>query len=152
MALSAWQAEEARWQLRAVVEATPGLTAYGFGVYGERQLSLEETKEKFVKAQASLLDMVEQFVKTCEWITRTLTARATINTRHTSYGLKHIAEREVGYITNGLFIAAAIHCKFRYEPDGPNAYFNVSSRSVNAAVKAIEARAYREASHADAAE
>lgn len=61
--------------------------------------------------------------------------RKTINPRYTSYGLKHLAEKEVGYITNGAFIAAAIHCGFAYRihPDSPNPSFGISEKSLRPA-------------------
>ena len=46
----------------------------------------------------------------------------------TSYGLKHVAEREIGYITNGVFIAAAIAEGFvvRRVKGTPNARIGIS--------------------------
>jgi len=46
-----------------------------------------------------------------------------------SHGLKHVAEKNVGYITNGVFIAAAIAEGFRAVRIGetPNAWFNIST-------------------------
>jgi hypothetical protein len=51
------------------------------------------------------------------------------NKRGTSYGLKHIAEHDMGYCTNGVFIAAAIAEGFRVRREGrsPNAVFNIST-------------------------
>jgi len=48
------------------------------------------------------------------------------------YGLKHIAEKEMGYVLNGVFIAAAIHSGFPYEliPDSPNVRFGISEKSL----------------------
>jgi hypothetical protein len=59
-----------------------------------------------------------------------------INRRYSSYGLKHLFEKKTGYIPNGIFIAAAIHCGFRYKAYGnsPNPCFNIS----NASLKALE--------------
>jgi hypothetical protein len=58
----------------------------------------------------------------------------TINYRHSSYGLKHIAEKHLGtYISNGEIIAAMILSGFTYKCErGPNAHFNVSEKSVSA--------------------
>jgi hypothetical protein len=65
----------------------------------------------------------------------------TINRRHSSYGLKHLAEPEIGYVTNGAFIAAAVHCGFSFEtyPDSPNVCFGISEKSIKA-----KQRAHRE--------
>jgi len=47
----------------------------------------------------------------------------------TSYTLKHEAQEEIGYVTNGMFIAAAIACGFEVmqAKDGPNAWLNISN-------------------------
>jgi hypothetical protein len=50
----------------------------------------------------------------------------------TSYGLKHCAEDDIGYTTNGCFIAAAIAEGFavrRTDYDSPNAWFNISTEA-----------------------
>jgi hypothetical protein len=55
-----------------------------------------------------------------------------------SYSLKHRVERwatrrgvEDYYVSNGAFIAAAIHCGFtqKWIIDTPNVWFNISKRS-----------------------
>ena len=54
--------------------------------------------------------------------------RKTMNKRITSYGLKHLAERQAGsYISNEALIQAMIECGFRAERirNTPNYYFNV---------------------------
>jgi hypothetical protein len=53
-----------------------------------------------------------------------------LSQKGTSYGLKHIAVEEIGYITNGVFIAAAIAEGFRVVriDDSPNALLNISSK------------------------
>lgn len=68
-----------------------------------------------------------------------------INTKHTSYGLKHIAERrakilsdnEVNYITNGALILAMVDAgfEFRRKPGSPNVMFNVSERAIKLMAK-----------------
>jgi hypothetical protein len=54
----------------------------------------------------------------------------TLNKRSgTSYGLKHVAEEDIGYITNGVFIAAAIAEGFRVKrcsDNSPNGRLNIS--------------------------
>jgi hypothetical protein len=62
--------------------------------------------------------------------------RATINPHYSSYGLKHHAENTgpvlrrnaVPYISNGAFIAAALHLNYRVSRIGrtPNARINIS--------------------------
>ncbi len=59
-----------------------------------------------------------------------------INERHSSYGLKHMIEHSgaADYVTNGAFIAAAIHAGFTYKltPHSPNVMFNISEKSLKA--------------------
>ena len=56
-----------------------------------------------------------------------------LNRRRTSYGWKHVAERwhkargNPCYVSNGMFIAAALARGFRIErlPSDPNVYLNI---------------------------
>jgi hypothetical protein len=50
-----------------------------------------------------------------------------LNQTGTSYGLKHVAERDVGYLTNGAFIAEGF--AVRRVGDSPNAVFNISTKA-----------------------
>lgn len=73
---------------------------------------------------------IQQAVKWLEKVDR----RGTVNRKITSYGWKHIAEKnsERKYISNGAFIFAAIKLGFLVKciEDGPNAYINISSKSI----------------------
>ena len=62
--------------------------------------------------------------------------RKTVNRRRTAYGLKHIAEREIGYITEQTFIAAAIHMGFTHKGVGP-VHFGMSETSIKEISKLI---------------
>jgi hypothetical protein len=48
-----------------------------------------------------------QFMAARGWLRRFSKIKA-VNRCGTSYGLKHVAEDDIGYVTNGCFIAAAI--------------------------------------------
>lgn len=108
-----------------------GLTPFGFK--GHEPLNISS----FDKIQ---LDWALDFAQACGEPVRT------INKNHTSYGLKHLAERrakilsdnEVYYISNGALILAMIHAGFRFVRDGvsPNAFFNVSERTLKKIYKA----------------
>jgi hypothetical protein len=55
-----------------------------------------------------------------------------VNKSGTSYGLKHMAEDDIGYVTNGVFIAVAIAEGFtvrRADFDSANAWFNISTEA-----------------------
>jgi hypothetical protein len=43
--------------------------------------------------------------------------------------MKHIAEQDIGYVANGVFIAAAIIAGYPYELCAPNARFGMSETS-----------------------
>jgi hypothetical protein len=54
-----------------------------------------------------------------------------INRRGTSYGLKHVAEYDIAYLSNGVFIAAATAEGFKVQriADTPNAWIAISSKA-----------------------
>jgi hypothetical protein len=74
--------------------------------------------------------MNRQRIEHIAQVLRKLTQRKRINWQDSSYALKHILEPDLGYMTNGEFIYAAIHAGLRVEVDEhlknakcPNAYF-----------------------------
>ena len=110
----------------------PMLTDFGLGIpYG----TPIKRRSKAIKAEKSrLLNSEERFEAACEWL-QGLEKTLTINTRHTSYFMKHIAERRIGgHLSNGVFIAAAIHCGFSFKPSRhyPNLFFNIDEESLQA--------------------
>lgn len=72
----------------------------------------------------------EDQVRVClDWLAQHARKRKTVNHEVYSYGLKHIVERTVGYVSNGAFILAAHRAGYKIVPDDPlslNAYFNIS--------------------------
>ena len=65
------------------------------------------------------------------WIAESFIYIHTTNTRHTSYGLKHIYERQTGnYVTNGQFKGAMLKAGFIPQSErAQNWCFNISQRS-----------------------
>jgi len=121
--------------MRAVMASYPQLADFGFGIYqGYRGKPLEERLTIFERDRATLLDdrSLAQFMGARQWL-RQFTKTKAVNPRAgSSYGLKHVAEADIGYVTNGVFIAAAAAEGFivkRCRPDSPNAWFNISSRA-----------------------
>ena len=115
-----------------VLKEVPDLTDFGIGLFENgRGLTSEEYRKKFKSEQERLIESTEEFERVCQWLYQ-IDKIKTINNKRGSYGLKHIAEREVGYITNGVFIAAAIHSGFKYKiyPGSPNVSFNMSEKSI----------------------
>jgi len=54
-----------------------------------------------------------------------------INKKQSSYGLKHLVERNIDtYVSNGELIASMIICDYKYKADGINCYFNVNTNNV----------------------
>lgn len=105
-----------------------GLTPFGF--QGNSPLNINSFKRE-------QLDWALDFAHACGEPIRT------INKNHTSYGLKHLAERRakklsahdeirVDYISNGTLILAMVDAGFRFVRDGesPNVFFNVSERAL----------------------
>ncbi|SEN29958.1 hypothetical protein SAMN05216404_103303 [Nitrosospira multiformis] len=122
-----------REYIKAVMEKVPDLTNFGIGIYGRgKGMSSTEYKKKFLEERKNLLDNVEMFVMVCNWLMSKQKIK-TINQKHSSYGLKHIAQQQIGeYVTNGVFIAATVHCGFIYKriPDSPNVKIGIGERSL----------------------
>src|SRR3954467_4152410 len=119
-----------RQDIQRVIEKVPGLNEFGVGLYawGRPQ---EDRGAIFRADTEALLASEEACTKVCDWL-GAMEKTKTINTRDTSYGLKHLAAHEIGYVTNGVFIAAAVHCGFPYRltPGRPNVEFGISEKSL----------------------
>jgi hypothetical protein len=118
---------EARAMLR-VMQQHPALTAQGFDSFWPAKLPAER-RAKFDADRAELFapGELERFGRAIEWLSR-FDKRETFNQSGTSYGLKHVAEREIGHTTNGVFIAAAVAAGFDARPaawGSPNAVFKI---------------------------
>jgi hypothetical protein len=124
---------EAAAEMERVLDREPHLGDFGFDVWDRRKTSLEMAAE-LARQRDDILSSASlaAFIATRAWLRRH-NKRKTINKSGTSYGLKHIAERDVGYITNGVFIAAAVAEGFRVvrDGDGPNAWLNISETAWN---------------------
>jgi hypothetical protein len=121
---------EAADEMRRVLAHQPQLGDFGFGVYDPRRKTAAEREAGLAKERNDICSpsALAAFVVTRDWL-RQHNKRKTINKTGTSYGLKHVAEKDVGYITNGVFIAAAIAEGFRVVRigDTPNAWLNISA-------------------------
>ena len=71
-----------------------------------------------------------QFIAARFWLRHFAKIKAP-NKLGTSYALKHVAGRDIGYTTNGAFIAAALAEGFIVQRagDSPNALFNISTQA-----------------------
>ena len=121
-----------RNDIQRIMDEVSGLNDFGIGVFGQRKKKPDERAKELAEGRAQLLESVEACNKVCDWLVQVDKIK-TINTGQTSYGLKHIAENDIGYITNGVFITAAIYCGFPYRinPGSPNVNFGMSKKSLN---------------------
>lgn len=104
------------------------------GGYGCARGTCDDLNSPSPRSRQALLDSVEEFAAAKLWCVANLRPSKTLNRNHTSYGMKHIAEEEIGYITNGVFIAAMLAAGFRMESQpGYNVRFYVTAGSVNRA-------------------
>jgi hypothetical protein len=118
-----------RHDIVAAIEKCPGLNAFGVGVYCGVKLA---DREQWIEAnRQELLDDVDGCTRAESWL-RGHAKRKTVNRSRSSYGLKHVAAHKVGYLTNGAFIAAAIHLGFPFDVPmfSPNPLIGISERSL----------------------
>lgn len=128
------------------MELHPGLSRFGFGTFPKAGATKEQMEDKFKSDRAKLLTdyCAREFLRAVAYI-EMCSKRKTINRKVSSYGLKHRAERYHStlrpitriedlprvedahdpYVSNGAFIAAAIHLGFDIKIHEPNAYFNI---------------------------
>lgn len=113
--------------IKEIVNSHPDLNDFGFGLYFGYENESDDVKAKVKFAQVQrLLDSESEFCRAVEWISKNIEPTRGKKKTRNSYGLKHDAEKEIGYLTNGVFISAMIYCGYPYRIDGPNAIFNVN--------------------------
>jgi hypothetical protein len=121
---------EAAAAMDSVLDQQPDLGDFGFGVHDLRRKSNTQYVEELQQERNDIRKpfALASFVKTREWLSRHGKLKK-VNKSGSSYGLKHVVENDIGYITNGVFIAAAIAEGFRVVriEDSPNAWLNISS-------------------------
>jgi hypothetical protein len=121
-----------------VLAREPELNDFGFGVFDPRSKTPEERAVVFRRDREFIRDpsSLAQFTAARAWLNRFDKLKA-LNKRGSSYGLKHVAEHDIGYLTNGVFIAAAIAEGFIVQRigDSPNAWFNISTKAWREAAK-----------------
>ena len=98
-----------------------------------RRLDALMAEQPTLQAEREMLcDSIDDVMWTVEWLRSNVEPIKTINRRHSSYGLKHLAEKfsPNGYLSNGVFIAAAMIVGYPFKLDPPNAMFGMSERSI----------------------
>ena len=148
--LSSWKqllhADEVELRLAITMAREPLLNDHGIGVFdGYRNLPIDQRRRILQDGRRELRKSVERVGTTLTWLRANLGPVKTLSQPLSSYFLKHLAEGDVGYITNGVFIAAAIIGGYphRFYPDSPNVGFGVSRRSV----RLVEQRQTRAGTH-----
>lgn len=135
-------------KLAITMERIPLLTSHGIGIYsvfglGWAKLSKRERKKlrnsEIQKERQVLKNNYKTVEVTVQWLQKNAKKIKTLNLHYTSYAYKHCAEHDIGYITNGTFIAAAIIAGFPYKIrfDSPNVEFGISSQSIKKWYKRI---------------
>lgn len=129
------QADEPDRHLAAVMGREPQLNMFGFGP-GAFARTAQERRVNFAQWRAELRTRAEHVDEIRAWLVQSIEPRRTMNRDTGSYGLKHLAENELGgYVANGELIAAAIIAGYAYRReagDSPNALFGMSARSITA--------------------
>jgi hypothetical protein len=117
-------------QVARILAREPELGSFGFGVYDASNKPPQQRAEELQRDRATMLDdyHLSQFIVAREWLAQFPKTKAP-NKTGTSYGLKHVPEDEIGHVSNGVFIAAAIAAGFTVcrIGDGPNAWLNIST-------------------------
>src|SRR5262245_21196972 len=102
-------------RLQSLLDREPSLHIFGFGPCDEdRRQPPAERQTRLLARRQDLLDGSDRVAATCAWIQAHLTPSRTLNRQHSSYGLKHCAATDIGYLTNGTFIAAMLLCGYRH--------------------------------------
>lgn len=128
-------ADEPDRQLAMVMNREPRLNRFGFGP-GQFARTIQERRAQLAEWRGELRASASHVDEVREWLVLNIEPRQTINADAGSYGLKHLAESDLGaYVANGELIAAAIIAEYAYRSgaaDSPNAVFGMSSRSITA--------------------
>jgi len=115
-----------RSQIKAVCDKHPTL---GVGGFGTSWRSDEETGIR------DLLDKSDDIAFVIKWLSDIEKIKNITQSCGSSYRLKHTIEpySPNKYIANGVFIVGALIAGFKFERtnnDSPNAYFNMSCKSI----------------------
>lgn len=110
------------------------LNDFGIGLIDSDLAKPREVRAGILNAEREALRLsVERVGHVVDWLKEFVAPIEAMNPRRTSYGIKHVAEQDIGYLTNGVFIAAGIIAGYPYEiqSNSPNVRFGMSERSLN---------------------
>ena len=128
-------ASDIRRRLDALMAEHPTLSHSGIGHgSGEwRSDKSPEWRDRILQAEREMFrESIDDVIWTVDWLRSNVEPIKTINRRHSSYGLKHLAEKfsPNGYLSNGVLIAAAMIVGYPFKVDPPNVMFGMSQRSI----------------------
>lgn len=124
---------DVRAQLARVMADLPALTYFGLGASPESVCNTDTTA---AEERERLAGSAHEVAAVVDWLRENVTPTRTINPKHSSYGLKHLAQHDLGYVSNGVFIAAAVIAGYRWErlTGTPNAQFGMGKKSLERVV------------------
>jgi hypothetical protein len=124
-----------RDEIAAVMDRVPNLGAHGIGIFDSH---LKRTRWEWTAAMDAERECLLSSEDDCSRVQRWLVGLEPVQTPNfSSYYLKHLAEKNIGYVTNGAFIAAAIHSGFPYRviPLSANVDIGVSRMSLRRKIR-----------------
>ena len=117
--------------LRRVLKRYPDLTYRGLsGVDRRLKIFSEERAASIRREHEAMLTpaALDQFERCCRWLEKQPRTTKVHPQSGNSYSLKEEVEQESGYVTSGMFIAAAIACGYQVAQAGSgcrHAYLNI---------------------------
>jgi hypothetical protein len=115
--------------LEDVLSSHLDLTFGGFVVGDCRRISRAERDAETCRGREEMLtpQALDQFQRCYGWLARQPRTENINKRAGTSYSLKEEVEAESGYVSNGMFIAAALACGYLVEQadDSRNAWLNI---------------------------
>ncbi len=123
-------ASPAEVRLALTMARLPSLNDSGIGTDHARG-SREERTARGEEWRRQLRALLAEIYDLAHWLQTNIEPTEAADRWATSYGLKHIIEVNYGYVSNGMFIAAAVIAGYPYQliPDSPNVWFGMSKAS-----------------------
>ncbi|WP_405536006.1 hypothetical protein OG787_20840 [Streptomyces sp. NBC_00075] len=122
----------ARRQIAALAEVMqqhPRLNSFGIGVFNPLRKTAEQPRTELAARREELAGGVVMVMETVEWLRENITPIKTPTV--SSYTVKHVMQRATGrYVTNGVFIAAALVAGYTFKYEQPNVLFGMSARDL----------------------
>ncbi len=119
--------------LEDVMNEHPALNWGGYGAPRMRRSERDGWPERFAAERAQLAGTEADVIRIAHWMRANLRpTKGAGPDSPSSYGTKHYAENDLGYITNGQFIAAAIMAGYPIHAHDYNPGIGVRARDITA--------------------